>query len=89
MLRVLIYYDSESVIAISHNPIHHSKRKHIELEYHVIKDHILKGNIELIFVPTHGEIVDVFTKVLDSIKHNGFLEILGNMNPDPQFFLKG
>ncbi|XP_042757656.1 secreted RxLR effector protein 161-like [Lactuca sativa] len=51
MLRIPIYYDSESAIAISHNPIHHSKTKHIELRYHFIKDHILKGNIELIFCP--------------------------------------
>ena len=74
MLRVPIYSDSESAIAISHNPIHHSKTKHIELRYCFIKDHILKGNIELIFVPTHEEIVDVFTKALDTKKLNGFLE---------------
>ena len=88
MLRIPIYCDSESAIAISHNPIQHSKTKHIELRYHFIKDHILKGNIELIFVPTHEEIADVFTKALDSTKLNTFLQMLGMMNPDPQFFLK-
>ena len=89
MLRIPIYCDSKSEIAISHNPIHHSKTKYIELWYHFIKEHILKGNSELIFVPTHEEIDDVFTKELDSTKLNGFLEMLGMMNPDPQFFLKG
>ena len=87
MLRIPIYCYSESAIAISHNPIQHSKTKHIELRYHFIKDHILKGNIELIFVPTHEEIADVFTKALDSTKLNVFLQMLGMMNPDPQFFL--
>ena len=87
MLRILIYCDSKSAIAISHNPIHHSKTKHIELRYHFIKDHILKGNIELIFVNTHEEIADVFTKALDSTKLNSFLKMLGMMNPDPQSFL--
>ena len=38
--------------------------KHIELRYHFIKDHILKGKIELIFVNTHEDIDDVFTKAL-------------------------
>ena len=47
------------------------------------------GNIQLIFVPTHDEIGVVFTKALDSTKLNGFLEILGMMDPDPRFFLKG
>lgn len=88
MLRIPIYGDSESAIAISHNPIQHSKMKHIELWYHFIKDHILKGNIELIFVPTHEEIANVFTKALDSTKLNAFLQMLGMMNLDPQFFLK-
>ena len=87
MLRILIYCDSESAIAISHNPIQHSKTKHIELRYHFIKDHILKGNIELIFVHTNEEIGDVFTKALDPTKLNTFLQMLGMMNPDPQFFL--
>lgn len=87
MLRIPIYLDSKGSIAISHNPIQHSKTKHIELRYHFIKDHILKGNIELIFVHTHEEIVDVFTKALDFTKLNVFLQMLGMMNPDPQFFL--
>ncbi|XP_042752755.1 secreted RxLR effector protein 161-like [Lactuca sativa] len=75
MLRILIYCHSESAIAIPHNPIHHSKTKHIELRYHFIKDHILKGNIELIFVNTHKEIADVFTKEIDSTKFNSFLQM--------------
>ena len=87
MLRILIYCDSESAIAISHNPIHHSKMKHIKLRYHFIKDHILKSNIELIFVNTHEAIADVFTKALDTTKRNSFLQMLGMMNLDPQFFL--
>ncbi|XP_023742295.1 uncharacterized mitochondrial protein AtMg00810-like [Lactuca sativa] len=87
MLRVPIYCDLESAIAIYHNPFHHSKTKHIELRYHFIKDDILKCNIELIFVPTHKEIVDVFTKALDATKLNNFLEFLGMMNPDLRFFL--
>ena len=87
MLRIPIYCDSETAIAISHNPIHHSKTKHIELRYHFMKDHILKGNIELIFVNTNEEITDVFTKALDSTKLNNILQMLVMMNPDPEFFL--
>lgn len=87
MLRIPIYCDFESAIAISHNPIQHSMTKHIDLRYHFIKDHIQKGNIELIFVSTHEEIDDVFRKSLDSTKLNVFLKMLGMMNPDTKFFL--
>lgn len=88
ILHIPIYYDYESAIVISYDHIQHSKTKHIEPQNHFITDHILKGNIKLIFVLTHEEIADVFTKSLDSTKLIGFLEMLGMMNPDPQFFLK-
>ncbi|XP_052621726.1 uncharacterized protein LOC128127306 [Lactuca sativa] len=86
--HILIYCDSQSAISISHNPIKHSMTKHIDIHYHFIKDHVLNGNIELIFVPSDDEIVDVFTKELDETKFNGFLNKMGMMRLDPQFFLE-
>ncbi|KAI3492948.1 hypothetical protein L1887_42386 [Cichorium endivia] len=85
-LQVPIYYDSKSVIAISHNPIQHSMTKHIDLRYHFIKDQILQGNIELYFIPTEEQVDDVFTKELDSTKFHNFLEKLGMLNPDLDLF---
>ncbi|XP_052622548.1 secreted RxLR effector protein 161-like [Lactuca sativa] len=38
-----IYCDSQSAIAISHNPIQHSMTKHIDIRYHFIKDHVLNS----------------------------------------------
>lgn len=62
MLPTQIYYDYESVTTISHNLIKNSKTKHIELRYHFIMDHIVIGNIGLMFVPQHEEIANIFTK---------------------------
>ncbi|GJX49945.1 hypothetical protein Tco_0276790 [Tanacetum coccineum] len=33
--------------------------------YHFIRDHILKGDIELHFIPTQYQLADIFTKPLD------------------------
>lgn len=85
-LQVPIYCDSKSAIAISHNPIQHSMTKHIDLRYHFIKDQILQGNIELYFIPTEEQVADVFTKALDTTKFHNFLEMLGMLNPDSDFF---
>nr|GEV70679.1 retrovirus-related Pol polyprotein from transposon TNT 1-94 [Tanacetum cinerariifolium] len=52
-------------IAISNNPVLHSRTKHIDIRYHFIRDHILKGYIELHFIPTLYQLVDIFTKPLD------------------------
>ncbi|GJX73855.1 hypothetical protein Tco_0312450 [Tanacetum coccineum] len=45
--------------------IPYSRTKHIDIRYHFIRDHVLKGNIELHFIPTQYQLVDIFTKPLD------------------------
>ncbi|GJU28178.1 hypothetical protein Tco_1166799 [Tanacetum coccineum] len=62
--KVPIFCDNTSSISISKNPVLHSRTKHIDIGYHFIRDHILKGDIELHFVPTDLQLVDNFTKLL-------------------------
>nr|GFA41337.1 uncharacterized mitochondrial protein AtMg00810-like [Tanacetum cinerariifolium] len=40
--KVPIYCDSKSAIAISCNPVQHTRTKHIDVRYHFIKDHVTK-----------------------------------------------
>ncbi|KAI3715304.1 hypothetical protein L6452_22283 [Arctium lappa] len=63
--KILIYCDSKSAIAISTNPVQHTKTKHIDVKYHFIKDHVEKETIELFFVKTDYQLADLFTKPLD------------------------
>ncbi|GJV14979.1 hypothetical protein Tco_1360302 [Tanacetum coccineum] len=63
--KVPIFCDNTSAIAISNNPILHSRTKHIDIRYHFIRDHILKGDIELHFIPTQYQHADIFTMTLD------------------------
>nr|GEV88734.1 integrase, catalytic region, zinc finger, CCHC-type, peptidase aspartic, catalytic [Tanacetum cinerariifolium] len=62
--RVSIYCDSKSAIAISCNPVQHTQTKYIDVRYHFIKDNVEKGTIELYFVGTEYQHVDLFTKSL-------------------------
>ncbi|GJY84204.1 retrovirus-related pol polyprotein from transposon TNT 1-94 [Tanacetum coccineum] len=62
--KVAIFCDNTSAIAISNNPVLHSRTKHIDIRYHFIRYHILKGDIELHFVPTNLQLADIFTKPL-------------------------
>ncbi|GKB66866.1 hypothetical protein Tco_0928278 [Tanacetum coccineum] len=59
--RILMYCDSKSIIAISCNPVQHSKTKHIDIRYHFIKEHAEKGTVELYFVGTEYQLADLFT----------------------------
>ncbi|GKD18169.1 hypothetical protein Tco_1207327 [Tanacetum coccineum] len=50
--KVPIFCDNTSAIAISNNLVLHSRTKHIDIIYYFIRDHILKEDIELHFIPT-------------------------------------
>ncbi|KAJ9552664.1 hypothetical protein OSB04_016709 [Centaurea solstitialis] len=79
--RVPIYCDSESAIAITSNPVQHSKTKHIDIRYHFIKDNVEKGNIEMFFVQTDYQLADLFTKPLDEKRFNFLVSKLGMLSP--------
>nr|GEX46967.1 Gag-Pol polyprotein [Tanacetum cinerariifolium] len=62
--KIPLYCDSQSARAISCNPVQHSGTKHIHTRYHFIKEHVENGIIELYFVRTEYQLVDMFTKAL-------------------------
>ncbi|GJX58469.1 hypothetical protein Tco_0289859 [Tanacetum coccineum] len=62
--KIPIYYDSKSAIAISCNPVQHSRTKHITIRYHFIKEHVENGTIKLYFVKADYQLADLFTKAL-------------------------
>ena len=42
-----IYYDNQSCVNLSENPVFHDKLKHIEIKYHYIGDTVLRGVLKL------------------------------------------
>ncbi|GJT02418.1 retrovirus-related pol polyprotein from transposon TNT 1-94 [Tanacetum coccineum] len=62
--KISIHCDLKSAIAISCNPVQHSRTKHIAVCYHFIKEHVEKGTIDLYFVKTDYQLADLFTKSL-------------------------
>nr|GEY73951.1 integrase, catalytic region, zinc finger, CCHC-type, peptidase aspartic, catalytic [Tanacetum cinerariifolium] len=68
--KIPIYCDSKSAIAISCNPVQHSRTIHIVVRYHFIKKRVEKGKIELYFVKTDYQLADLFTKALPVDRFN-------------------
>ncbi|GJW89087.1 retrovirus-related pol polyprotein from transposon TNT 1-94 [Tanacetum coccineum] len=78
--KVPIFCDNTSAIAISNNPVLHSRAKHIDIRYHFIRDHILKSDIKLHFVPIDLQLADIFTKPLAEPSFTRLVAELGMLN---------
>nr|GEW22958.1 hypothetical protein [Tanacetum cinerariifolium] len=60
--KIPMYCDSKAAIAISCNPVQHSRTKNIDVRYHFIKEKFKKGIVELFFVGIEYQLADLFTK---------------------------
>ncbi len=63
----------------------HVRTKHIEVHYHFIREKVLAGEIDLIYVSTEDQVADIFTKVLGVEKHHRFRSMLGVMELELNF----
>ena len=59
-----IYCDNTSDINISKNPVMHSKKKHIPIKYHFLREQVAEKNIRVEYVGTKEQVADIFTKSL-------------------------
>jgi len=73
----IIYSDNQGAIALSKNPEHHARSKHIDLRHHFIREQVEAGAVDLRYVPTEEMAADVLTKPLDRSKHSYFSSMLG------------
>ncbi|GJW52898.1 retrovirus-related pol polyprotein from transposon TNT 1-94 [Tanacetum coccineum] len=75
--KIPMYCDSKAAIAISCNPVQHSRTKHIDVRYHFIKEQVEKGIVELFFVRTEYQLADLFTKALPEDRFKYLVRRLG------------
>ncbi|GJS54500.1 retrovirus-related pol polyprotein from transposon TNT 1-94 [Tanacetum coccineum] len=80
--RISMYCDSKSAIAISCNLVQHSKTKRIDIQYHFIKEHVEKGTVELYFVGTEYQLVDLFTKALPKERFEYLVHRIADVHPN-------
>jgi hypothetical protein len=46
--RPLLKIDNKSAISLIKNPVHHDRSKHIEVRFHLIRDHVQRRLIEVV-----------------------------------------
>ncbi|GKE37416.1 retrovirus-related pol polyprotein from transposon TNT 1-94 [Tanacetum coccineum] len=82
--KIPLYCDNKSAIALCCNNVQHSRSKHIDVRYHIIKEQVENEVVELYFVRTEYQLADIFTKALQRERLNFLVKKLGmkSMSPD-------
>lgn len=63
-----VWCDNMATIRVDKNPIHHNRTKHVEINWHFIKEKINSGLVEFSYVPMNSQVVDVFAKSLPRVR---------------------
>jgi hypothetical protein len=79
--------DNQILINIAKNLIFHARTKHVEDQFHFVREKLQSHEISLMYCNTSENVADIFTKPLGKIKFELFREMLGvEVNP---FSIKG
>jgi phosphoribosyl-AMP cyclohydrolase len=65
---VRIDCDSQSAIFLAKNPTYHSKTKHIDIQYHFVRDMVEEKKVLLMKVDTLKNVADSLTKYVSTEK---------------------
>ncbi|GKF49981.1 gag/pol polyprotein [Tanacetum coccineum] len=49
---------------LSANPIFRARTKHVEIDYHFVREKVAQGDLRVQHISTHDQIADIFTKPL-------------------------
>jgi hypothetical protein len=64
----VLWCDNVSAFVVASNPVFHARTKHIEVDYHFIREKVLNRDIIIKFISTQDQVADIFTKGLSSAR---------------------
>ena len=77
---VQLHGDNQSSIKLVKNPEFHARTKHIDVQYHYIREALEDGLITLVYIPTTEMLADCLTKPLTREKFEAGLSLIGLVN---------
>ena len=77
--QMTLVCDNQATLRIASNPAFHERTKHIEVDYHFIREKIVSRCMTTSFVNSSGQQVDIFTKSLRGSRISTFVTSLVHM----------
>jgi hypothetical protein len=62
----VLWCDNVSALALASNPVYHGRTKHIEVDYHIIREKGLNHDILVKFISSGDQVANIFTEGLSS-----------------------
>lgn len=84
----LLLCDNKSTVFLTQNPVAHTRAKHIDIDYHFIRELVTSGVLQTKFIPSELQLADVFTKGLPRPLFEFFRSKL-RVGPHPTLRLRG
>uniref|UniRef100_A0A2N9J3P2 CCHC-type domain-containing protein n=1 Tax=Fagus sylvatica TaxID=28930 RepID=A0A2N9J3P2_FAGSY len=72
----ILWCDNVSALAIASNPVFHAPTKHIEVDFHFVREQVLRKDLAVKFVSTTDQLANIFTK---SLPTTCFLDLQRNL----------
>jgi len=85
--RPVLHCDNIGATYLTSNPLYHARTKHIEIDYHFVRDMVAKKLLDVCFISGKDQLVDVLTKPLPVVRF-GMLRSNLNVHP-PTSSLRG
>jgi hypothetical protein len=75
-LSTILFEDNMAAITIAEGEGQPQRTRHVDIRYHFVKELVLRGDVEIVYIPTAEQLADGLTKGLDKIKHGRFVKQL-------------